>query len=81
MAIFKFPQHLGEKLSRNYQKKLRLAADKAFKIIVPSENTKKDLMRLYKAPEKKIEVIYEGVDSNFEFRIFIQFQSELSPLF
>ncbi|MFA6194037.1 MAG: glycosyltransferase family 1 protein [Parcubacteria group bacterium] len=29
-------------------------------IIAVSENTKKDLMKLYKVPEKKIEVIYEG---------------------
>jgi glycosyltransferase involved in cell wall biosynthesis len=30
------------------------------KIIAVSENTKKDLMNLYKVPEEKIEVIYEG---------------------
>ena len=40
----------------------------AKKIIAVSENTKKDLMQLYKVPEEKIEVIYEGI-SNFEFRI------------
>jgi glycosyltransferase involved in cell wall biosynthesis len=38
-------------------------------IIAVSENTKKDLMRLYKVPEEKIEVIYEGYDSNFQFPI------------
>ena len=32
----------------------------ASSIIAVSENTKKDLMKLYKAPEEKIEVIYEG---------------------
>ena len=32
----------------------------ADKIISVSKNTKKDLMRLYKIPEKKIKVIYEG---------------------
>ena len=40
----------------------------AKRIIAVSENTKKDLMKLYKVPEGKIEVIYEGI-SNFEFRI------------
>lgn len=34
----------------------------AKKIIAVSKNTKKDLMNLYKVPEKKVEVIYEGVD-------------------
>jgi glycosyltransferase involved in cell wall biosynthesis len=36
----------------------------AEKIISVSENTKKDLMRLYKVPEEKIEVIYEGIFTN-----------------
>jgi glycosyltransferase involved in cell wall biosynthesis len=31
------------------------------KIIAVSKNTKKDLMELYKVPENKVEVIYEGV--------------------
>jgi len=34
----------------------------AKKIIAVSENTKKDLMRLYGVPEKKIKVIYEGIN-------------------
>ena len=36
----------------------------AEKIIAVSENTKKDLIKLYKVPENKIEVIYEGVEIN-----------------
>ncbi|HLN19304.1 MAG TPA: glycosyltransferase family 1 protein [Patescibacteria group bacterium] len=47
----------------------------AKKIIAVSENTKKDLIRLYNVPEEKIEVIYEGV-SNFKFSFF-SFQSSL----
>jgi glycosyltransferase involved in cell wall biosynthesis len=38
----------------------------AKKIIAVSENTKKDLMRLYNIPENKIEVAYEGVSQNVE---------------
>lgn len=34
----------------------------ASNIIAVSENTKKDLMKLYKVPEEKIKVIYEGVN-------------------
>ncbi len=39
---------------------IRMSCRFAKKIIAVSENTKKDLMRLYKVPEKKISVVYEG---------------------
>jgi glycosyltransferase involved in cell wall biosynthesis len=39
---------------------------RAQKIIAVSENTKRDLVKLYQVPEEKIAVIYEGV--NFETR-------------
>ena len=43
----------------------------AKRIIAVSKSTKKDLTRLYKVPEGKIEVIYEGIsDNNFQFSIF-----------
>jgi len=43
----------------------------ARKVIAVSKNTKKDLMKLYKVPEEKIEVIYEGIsENNFQFSIF-----------
>ena len=46
----------------------------AKRIIAVSKNTKKDLTRLYKVPEGKIEVIYEGIsDNNFQFSIFKKF--------
>ena len=40
-------------------------------IIAVSNNTKKDLMKLYNVPEEKIRVIYEGysADANFQFPI------------
>ncbi len=41
----------------------------ASRIISVSENTKKDLMKLYGVAENKIKVIYEGCNNNFEFRI------------
>jgi glycosyltransferase involved in cell wall biosynthesis len=46
----------------------------AKKIIAVSENTKKDLINLYKVPAEKIEVVYEGVADNFKFSI-LNFQS------
>jgi glycosyltransferase involved in cell wall biosynthesis len=39
----------------------------AKKIIAVSENTKKDLIKLYKVSEEKIEVIYEGYSCNDKF--------------
>lgn len=60
MTIFKFPEHLGTKLSRKYQKMMEQASDKVFKIIVPSKSTKQDLMDILKIPEAKIEVVYPG---------------------
>ena len=35
-------------------------------IIAVSKNTKRDLMKLYKVPEEKIKVVYEGYDYNFQ---------------
>ena len=55
----------------------------AKKIISVSENTKKDLVRLYDIAENKIQVIYEGYDTgvNFQFPISnfqIKFKSKIS---
>ncbi|MDD3487298.1 MAG: glycosyltransferase family 1 protein [Candidatus Moranbacteria bacterium] len=36
------------------------------RIIAVSENTKKDLMRLYRVPEEKIKVVYEGINENLK---------------
>ncbi len=41
----------------------------AKKIIAVSENTKKDLMKLYNVPEDKIQVAYEGYKDNYKFQI------------
>jgi len=45
---------------------IKLSCRWAKKIIAVSKNTKKDLVELYKIPENKIEVIYEGVNQNLE---------------
>lgn len=39
----------------------------ASKIICVSENTKRDLIKLYGVPADKIRVIYEGISTNYEF--------------
>ncbi len=49
-------------LGRFYMRhSIKLSCRWAKKIIAVSKNTKKDLVELYKIPENKIEVIYEGV--------------------
>jgi glycosyltransferase involved in cell wall biosynthesis len=55
--------------ARTYMRwSIKMSCRWAKKIIAVSENTKKDLMRLYKVPEKKIEVIYEGYEKDLSFR-------------
>ena len=43
---------------------IKLSCRWAKTVVAVSENTKKDLMRLYGVPENKIRVVYEGVSSN-----------------
>jgi glycosyltransferase involved in cell wall biosynthesis len=44
----------------------------AKKIIAVSDNTKRDLMKLYKVPETKMEVIHEGVSQNQNLSLKVQ---------
>ncbi len=48
-----------------YHFTVKSAVQKARQIIAVSNNTKKDLHRLFRLPESKITVIYEGVNSQF----------------
>lgn len=48
---------------------VRMSCRWATKIIAVSRSTQKDLVGLYKVPENKTEVIYEGVNENFQFPI------------
>jgi glycosyltransferase involved in cell wall biosynthesis len=61
---------------------IRFSVRVADRVIAVSENTKRDLIRLYAVPEKKIQVIYEGFagphSKNQDSRIKIQ---ESSPRF
>ena len=49
-----------------YKLKTRYAAKHADKIIAVSNETKADLIRFYKTPAEKIEVIYPSVDTAFQ---------------
>ncbi len=48
-----------------YTMKTRYATKHAGKIIAVSEETKRDLIDLYRVPEKRIEVIYQSIDPRF----------------
>ncbi|MDB5281213.1 MAG: pglJ 2 [Bacteroidota bacterium] len=48
-----------------YAAKTKYAVKHAYKVIAVSNETKNDLMEIYKVPEKKIEVIYHSVDPVF----------------
>jgi glycosyltransferase involved in cell wall biosynthesis len=52
----------------------------AKKIIAVSENTKRDLMKLYKVPEEKIEVVYEGIPTNYKSNTNIQIKNDTKYL-
>ena len=52
----------------------------ASQVIAVSENTKRDLVRLYSVPEEKITVIYEGANNNFQFPVS-NFQSNSNNQF
>jgi len=45
------------------KRETKRAVNRASKIIVPSEATKKDLKHFFKCPDEKIEVIYHGIDA------------------
>ena len=52
--------------SAAYYGQIDRAVKHARHIIVPSESTKKDLIRLLGAPDEKVSVIYEAADSSFQ---------------
>lgn len=61
----------GKKMSSplyrfGYHVTIKSAVKKAKKIIAVSWNTKQDLQKLFKTPDQKISVIYEGVHEKFQ---------------
>lgn len=63
-----FPQYWKdrsfiEKMTHNFS--LYWSIKCADKIFVVSENTKKDLLKIFKIDEKKVETVYSGIDQSF----------------
>lgn len=66
LAFLRFPEHRGKRISQHYLKLTQRAVKQASKIIVPSFSTKEDLKKFLKVDAKKIEVIFDGVGSEFK---------------
>ena len=61
------PEFLPNKFAKFYAKfMLRLALKKSVKVLVVSENTKNDILKMFKVSPDKIEVIYNGVGKEFQ---------------
>ena len=61
-----YPQNLGLVSRFYWQRWLPACVKNSEHIIADSENTKKDIMRLLRIPEKAISVVYLAVDSRFK---------------
>jgi glycosyltransferase involved in cell wall biosynthesis len=66
MSYRHIPSMLKMKHRMSLNVQLAINARHAKKIIVISENTKKDIMRFLNIPEEKIEVIYLGVNDSYK---------------
>jgi glycosyltransferase involved in cell wall biosynthesis len=72
LAIYKNPNWFPRKLGRQiFSTKLLIpsSVENASKIIAVSRSTKNDLMEIFKVPENKIKVIYEGAERNENIKI------------
>lgn len=77
LAIFRHPDWFpGSLINKSWSKRVTVPSSikRAQKIIAVSESTKRDIIKLFKVPADRIEVIYEGAEknriSNFESRIW-----------
>lgn len=64
MAHEYYPEAMSKRIYI-YLKRLQQSAEKADLIIADSENTKKDILKFLGVSEKKVKVIYPGVDTIF----------------
>jgi len=71
----KFPNFFGGLLNRIYLSNKKKSIAKADVLIAISEQTKKDLIDIYKVDGRKINVIYHGLSNNF--RVLIEHEKEV----
>jgi glycosyltransferase involved in cell wall biosynthesis len=65
IIFMRYPQLYKSVDRKIYEKKSTYAAKRASRVIAVSEQTKVDLIRFFKIPEEKIEVVYQGCHPMF----------------
>lgn len=65
LAFRRFPEVYPSLVRYRLSKLISLGIRKALRIIAVSESTKRDLIDLFKVEERKIAVVYEGVNKNY----------------
>jgi glycosyltransferase involved in cell wall biosynthesis len=61
-----FPQYLPNRFAHVYARTfLWTAAHRSARVLTVSEASKRDILRFYRIPERKIEVIYNAIDERF----------------
>jgi glycosyltransferase involved in cell wall biosynthesis len=62
----RFPQYLPSRLSYAYARaSLWVAAHRSARVLTVSEASKRDILRYFRVPERKIDVIYNAIDERF----------------
>jgi glycosyltransferase involved in cell wall biosynthesis len=62
----RFPQYLPNRLAYAYARSsLWFATHRSNRVLTVSEASKRDILRYYRVPEKKIDVIYNAIDERF----------------
>jgi glycosyltransferase involved in cell wall biosynthesis len=62
----RFPQYLPNRLAYAYARgSLWIAAHRSARILTVSEASKRDILRYFRVPERKIAVIYNAIDERF----------------
>jgi glycosyltransferase involved in cell wall biosynthesis len=62
----RFPQYLPNRLAWVYARaSLWTAAHRSVRVLTVSEASKNDILRFYRIPDRKIEVIYNAIDERF----------------
>lgn len=66
LSYFRYPEEFLKKDLYQLENWTKYSVEKSEKIICVSQTTKKDLVKYYSIPEKKIEVIYNGFEKNIQ---------------
>jgi glycosyltransferase involved in cell wall biosynthesis len=62
----RFPQYLPNRLAYAYARaSMWIAAHKAARVMTVSEASKRDILRYFRVPESRIDVIYNAIDDRF----------------